>query len=476
MSPPRLLVILTSLLPGTLCAHSFGRPYQLPMPYWMYIYGAMAALLLSFVVLAWLLRAERSHQPPPAWSFSPPHCTRLFKPLLQGLMLAGFGLAIASGLLGSQDSYRNFNMTFFWIVFALGASYASALLGNWYAALNPWRLLCQGVDTLHAGFCRGRFSYPQALAYWPALALYMGFISLELFADIRPLSLSVWLLIYSAINLLATFLWGARAWFHYGELFAVMFRLMAMMAPLQRDNDNGQWQLRWPFSGLLNQRVEHPSLLIFLLFMLSSTAFDGLRETSLWFNLFWADPFGVLSPLLGKHPLHAYIELRPWYIAYEVLWLLMSPLIYLGLFLLFLWLGKQLVGSALSLRELALRFGYSLLPIALVYHITHYYSLLFSDGIKIRALLSDPFGWGWNLFGNAITGRVPILLDMGIIWDSQVWLILIGHVASVYLAHREALRSFNNPRRAALSQLPMLLLMLLFTGAGLWILAQPLQA
>ena len=32
-------------------AHSFAQPYQLPMPYWMYIYGAMAALALSFVVL-----------------------------------------------------------------------------------------------------------------------------------------------------------------------------------------------------------------------------------------------------------------------------------------------------------------------------------------------------------------------------------------------------------------------------------------
>jgi hypothetical protein len=64
---------------------------------------------------------------------------------------------------------------------------------------------------------------------------------------------------------------------------------------------------------------------------------------------------------------------------------------------------------------------------------------------------------------------------MGFIWNSQVWLILIGHVASVYLAHAEALRSFPNQRQASISQIPMLLLMVVFTGVGLWILAQPLQ-
>lgn len=472
MRRPLPLATVLALAPTLAQAHSFGRPYQLPMPYWMYIYGAMAALLLSFVVFALLLRAEH-HRAPRAVVFRPPRVLARLRPLMQGLMLAGFGLAIASGLLGSQDSYRNFNMTFFWIAFALGGCYASALLGNWYYHLNPWKLLCTGLDRLFPGFYQGLFHYPRGLAYWPALTLYMSFICLELFGDVRPFSLSVSLLVYTAINLLATTLWGGRNWFHYGEFFAVMFRLIAMMAPLQGKGRN--WQLRWPFSGLLGQRLSHPSLLIFLLFMLSSTAFDGLRETSLWFNLFWADPFNLLSPVLGKHPLHAYVELRPWYIAYEVFWLLISPLIYLGVFLLFLWLGKRWVASPLSLSELALRFGYSLLPIALVYHVTHYYSLLFSDGVKLRALASDPFGWGWDLFGTAITGRIPILLDMGLIWDSQVWLILLGHVASVYLAHVEALRSFSSQRGAALSQLPMLLLMLLFTGAGLWILAQPLQ-
>jgi hypothetical protein len=49
-------------------------------------------------------------------------------------------------------------------------------------------------------------------------------------------------------------------------------------------------------------------------------------------------------------------------------------------------------------------------------------------------------------------------------------------VLSVYLAHVEALRAFRSPYRAALSQLPMLLLMVGLTAAGLWILSLPIAS
>jgi hypothetical protein len=63
---------------------------------------------------------------------------------------------------------------------------------------------------------------------------------------------------------------------------------------------------------------------------------------------------------------------------------------------------------------------------------------------------------------------------MGMVWHAQVGLIVFGHIVSVYLAHIEALRTFETPRKAMLSQLPMLGLMMVFTASGLWILAQPI--
>jgi hypothetical protein len=130
--------------------------------------------------------------------------------------------------------------------------------------------------------------------------------------------------------------------------------------------------------------------------------------------------------------------------------------------------------SARSIRDLALDFGYTLLPIAHVYNVTHYATLILTQGLKIVSLASDPFGFGWNLFGTAHSLRAPILPGMSFVWHSQVALIVLGHVAAVYCAHLVALRIFPTRRAAALSQLPMLLLMVAFTVAGLWILAQPL--
>ena len=61
-------------------------------------------------------------------------------------------------------------------------------------------------------------------------------------------------------------------------------------------------------------------------------------------------------------------------------------------------------------------------------------------------------------------------------WHSQVALILAGHVASVYLAHARALELFPRTRQAVWRQFPMLILMVVFTTAGLWILSLPIAA
>jgi len=52
--------------------------------------------------------------------------------------------------------------------------------------------------------------------------------------------------------------------------------------------------------------------------------------------------------------------------------------------------------------------------------------------------------------------------------------IVIGHIAAVWIAHVHALRQFGDRRIAFRSQLPMMVLMLIYTASSLWILAQPI--
>ncbi|MEQ1439544.1 hypothetical protein AAG565_09275 [Fontimonas sp. SYSU GA230001] len=473
------LVLAGAALPSTAAAHSFGRIYNLPVPFWMYAYGAAAALVLSFLVVAWFGTAPAPAAPAASGQQSGVLALRglrrLHVPqLLRALALSGLLLCVLTGFWGTRDPYRNFNMTFFWVVFVLGFAWLTALVGDVYALLNPWRTLAALVGRVWTDFTRGRIRYPRKLAYWPALALYMVFIWVELFGFTRPQSLAGWLTGYTLLNLSAVWLFGAADWFRYGEFFGVFLRLLGRMAPLDYVPGRGV-RLRAPFAGLLEEKADSTSLLVFVLFMLSSTAFDGLRATVPWYRWFWTDPTGLLTAWLGQPPIHAYVQLRPYYLAYESLCLVLSPFLYLAVYLLFVALAKWLGRSRHSLHELALSFGYSLLPIALVYNVTHYYTLILTQGVKIVSLLSDPFGRGWNLFGTAGLFRAPILPDLGTVWHTQVGLILFGHVVSVWIAHLEALRLFPGRGRALLSQLPMLVLMVAFTTAGLWILAQPIQ-
>lgn len=477
----RLLAVAVAglALPSTAAAHSFGRIYNLPVPFWLYAYGAAAALLLSFLIAAWFATAPREHGGVRSIDLTDGTLQRAVRRLrlmrwLRGIGLLCLLLCVVTGLFGSRDPYRNFNMTFFWVVFVLGFAYLTALIGDLYAAINPWQTLASLAARVRRGFGDGRIAYPQRLAYWPALALFMLFIWVELFGFTRPHSLALWLAGYTLLNLFAVWLFGAQTWFRHGEFFAVFLRLTARMAPIDYA-PRRHLRLRLPFAGLLQERAAAWSLLVFVLFMLSSTAFDGLRATKTWYMLFWGDFSGYWTQLLGAPPIHLYPQLRSWYLAAETLFLLLSPFLYLLVYLVFIALARWLGGGSHSLREVALAFAHSLLPIALVYHITHYYTLILTQGVKIVSLLSDPFGWGWNLFGTAGLFRAPFLPDLGLVWHTQVGLILFGHIVSVWIAHVEALRLFPSRGRALLSQIPMLLLMVAFTTFGLWILAQPIQ-
>lgn len=462
-------------------AHGFGALYNLPVPFWLYGWGAAATVIVSFLIAGLFLSAP----PKPAAQSSIDisdssfiRSIRAISPALRWAAVFLLLLCVATGFFGNRDPARNFSLTFFWVIFLLLFSYLIALVGNFYEALNPWKTLTGALDRLRSGYAQGRLKYPNWLGDWPALVLYLGFIWFELFGNGTPKSLASFLISYSLLNFLGVWVIGSSAWFRHCEFFSVFMRLVATMAPLryrpEAQPGEARFQLRWPFAGCLHERPTHLSTVAFVLAMLSTTAFDGLKATQWWVSLVFGDPTGMLTKWLGVIPSKALAIVLPWFQAWESFWLFLSPFIYLAIYLLAISLARALTGSTRSARDLMLDFGYTLLPIALVYHITHYATLILTHGVKIISLASDPFGWKWDLFGTAVTFRAPFIPDMGVVWHSQVGLILFGHIVSLWLAHLVALNVFSGRGKAMLSQLPMLILMVTFTVFGLWIIAQPL--
>jgi len=95
-------------------------------------------------------------------------------------------------------------------------------------------------------------------------------------------------------------------------------------------------------------------------------------------------------------------------------------------------------------------------------------------GQYIIPLISDPFGYGWDLFGTKL-----YFINIGIINARWVWIIsviaiVVGHIFAVFLAHVMAQRVFRDPQLVLRSQIPLLILMVGYTMVSLWILAQPI--
>jgi hypothetical protein len=123
--------------------------------------------------------------------------------------------------------------------------------------------------------------------------------------------------------------------------------------------------------------------------------------------------------------------------------------------------------------QVARIFVLSLVPIAIAYHLAHYMSYLLLAGQLIIPLASDPFGFGWNLFGTAAYTIDISVIDAKSVWFLAVGAIVAGHIAAVYLSHVMALRSYPDSRSATRSQYPMMILMVGYTMTSLWILSQP---
>jgi hypothetical protein len=128
----------------------------------------------------------------------------------------------------------------------------------------------------------------------------------------------------------------------------------------------------------------------------------------------------------------------------------------------------------ITVRKLFIKFSYTLLPIALFYHLAHNAVHVFWEWSKVRRLISDPLGWGHDIFG---TARAPLtaLWSPESIWYLQVALVIVGHIYGIYVAQREALRVYGGDRKAALRvHLVMMLGMIAMSLLSLWLLAQPM--
>jgi hypothetical protein len=458
---------------GSTSAHTLAvTPYQLPIPFRVYVYTCAATLLLTFAALAFVADqlGEAVRRPRAGIALG-----RVLPAVGQAGAVMLLGLTVAAGLGGTPSPVANIAPTLFWVGMMLGLTTVTAVLGDVFQITNPWHLLTR---LLHVGG-RPLLQYPTAMAYWPAFICYLGLEWLELMAAPRPSLLAWALIIYTGLTITGAMLFGRDAWFEQAELFGVFFRIVGTLAPVAYsggDRTGVGWRARWrsPLSGTLEDAPHHISLLLFVLFMLAATTYDGVWRTSFWAGLYWSNLMQWLRPVWGDDTARAQALLEPGYFVYQRGGLVAAPFIYLAVYMAAMVMMRALTKRQVTARALALRFAFTVIPIAFAYMLAHSWTFLLTAIPVVPFLLTDPFGAGWNLLALPLMSAEPAPLDMAQVWHVEVALILVGHIASVYLAHRVALRTFATRRQAWISELPLLLLMMGYTFIGLTVLSLPL--
>jgi hypothetical protein len=379
-----------------------------------------------------------------------------------------FVVALLAGFFGAQDPYRNVIVTVVWVAWWVGFAFACALIGNLWRPLNPLAALFAWAERATRGRLSLGVRYPPWLGVWPAVILFFCFAWAELVwrdKDV-PLYLARAVLAYSVLAWAGMVLFGRERWLERGEAFSLAFGVLGRFGPL----DTRANALRFPGAGLGETTRVPFSFVIFVLLMLATVTFDGFLETPLHQALATqVQSSTALARLLFRLSEFGVDEDA----AISTVALVAFPVLFLAAYWLASWVMHALTGKS-TVTDVACAFVLTLVPIAVAYHLSHYFSLLVTAGQFIIPLASDPFGYGWNLFGSAGYKVNLAIASPYVFWYGAVTLVVVGHVIAVYLAHTVALREFGSRRLALLSQAPMLALMVGYTMLSLWILAQPI--
>ncbi|MDT0278150.1 hypothetical protein [Blastococcus goldschmidtiae] len=430
----------------TLLAHGVGSRTDLPIPLGLALYGAGAAILISFAALLLFWRTPKLGGPD-AGRPLPQAVQRIadsgaVRRALQGVALALSVLVVAATIGGPPETARNLGPWALYVTFWVGLVPASLLLGPVWRVVNPLRLL----HALAGSVLRtspGVHRLP-ALGLWPAAVSLLVFLWFELVYPGRaePTTVAAFLVGYAVVQT-GLALWFGEDWFARGDGFEVYSTLVARLSPWARRSD-GRLVVRSPLTNAVST-PELPGLAAVVVVLLGSTAFDGISRTAWW----QTGPGSAEDALSGTIALLASIALVG------------------GLYLLGTRLSGRLAGRPGAIQPR--RYAATVIPIALGYTVAHYFSLLALDGQTTWILLSNPFGLsGVDLFGTYDNVVDLTAVSPDTIAYVQVGGVIAGHVAGVTLAHERALRTERHAR--ASDQLPLVVVMVLFTIGGLGLL------
>ncbi|QIK74135.1 hypothetical protein [Nocardioides piscis] len=449
-------------------AHGLGGAKDLPLPLALTVAGAVAALVISFTVLALAWREPRydsatSGRPAPEW------LDRLVSSTAWRVWWRVFGMAwllyVGWAAVAGSDTLINPTLGVFYVLLWVGIVPLSVLLGPVWRAISPSRtinLLLAKVSGSDPDV--GLYTYPPRLGYWPAAVGLFAFVWLEL---VHPGSTDVgtvrlWFATYLGIMLIGGALFGNRFYAH-ADPFEVYSSLCAKLSVwgrrdgsvetvAGRPDEDSRLVLRSPLANL-DTTDARPGLVAVVAVLFGSTAFDSFRESTPWVKFIQSS--SLESTLLSNLGLLGFCAGVGLVLAIGT----MAT-------------GLRAVGEDGGIRRSTLPdlFAHSVIPIIVGYIVAHYLTYFVMVGQMTLIQLSDPLSRGDDLLGlSDMTVNPWLSYHPTFVATVKVLAVVTGHVLGVVAAHERAVRLLP-VRHQLTGQLPLLFAMVGFTVGGLYLL------
>ena len=403
--------------------HGIGSVGDLPIPFDTVLNISGLVIVLTFVFLK------------VSWKESIFIKKEIFVTYKQPLIGKVFGwfllsLLILPGLIGNENANTSITPLIIWVFFWIGVPVLGLFFGDVYAKFNPLDIY------------RAPNSNPKSV--YIATALFLGLTWFELVWNKpgNPTHIGVVFLVLLLITITSKFFLQKDSIevdpLHLLHHLYSKLRLTISKPVLKNMLEN--------ISNLSNLK----GMEYFILLMIGTVTYDGLRGTTYWRNLFGSS---VLD------------------IGFSTLAFLSINLVVILSYRFACWFAIKVSGERKNLNEVSLLFGHTMLPIAFAYHVTHYLSLLLYESQSLIFRLNDPYGLGWNLF-NVNEVSINYFLSPITLWTIQVFVTLAGHMLSVVLAHDLAVKLFGH-QQSDKTQYVFLLITVGLTLQALFVLSVP---
>lgn len=403
--------------------HGIGSVGDLPIPFETVLNVSAWVIILTFVFLKISWKKSVLVQKEVIVEQRQPWLGKMFGVFILSLL-------ILPGLIGNEEAKTSITPLIIWVFLWIGVPVLGLVFGDIYSKFNPLSIIPS--------------SEKKPSTVWFAAALFLGLTWFELVwrKPGNPTHIGI---VFILLMLITT---GTRIIFSKASIEVDPLHLLHHLYAKLR------FTLSKPIYKNMLENIANLSnfkgMEYFILLMIGTVTYDGLRGTTFWYNLFGSSTLDITFSTFAFFGINIVI---------------------IGSYRFACWFALKVSGEKQDLNNISLLFGHTMLPIAFAYHVTHYLSLLLYESQTILYRLNDPYGIGWNLFGiNDVS--INYFLTPVALWGIQVFVTLAGHMLSVVLAHDLAIKLFGH-QQSDKTQYIFLLITVGLTLQALFVLSVP---